>query len=332
MNLTKGFNLLSLFKSDGSDDILKEIEDDFLIYPDLNKIDITHNKARDDKYQHQFDDFLQLNYTFGKFHKKKNTPLAPFQIKRVTINHVPGHIIHIMTSFDKLIGKEKHQKNFSEIIVWEKDKKHEIYSEIKFSKAGRFIRKFKKIFLEKYPKLEPCSRINYRGILDVDNNIAPVIGSLRGRSNDNLDYTYQYRSNENPDKLFGRFKYTNRDIIEKELRDRDRGLYEPMHRKEALRIKHIELELMGYLKPLEKYCNPMFGAMQKYAFEHNDNKGEIKISFMIKDIDMFKYSFGELLPIIPEFFNLDRIKYQENSNLKWGFLNFTYHHNNDYDS
>ena len=322
MNLTKGFSLLSLFKSDGSENILKEIEDDFEVFPDLNKVDITIRKAIDDQYQYQFDDFLQLNYTFGKFHKKKNTPLAPYIIKRITINYMPGHEIYIFKHFDIAAGKKQKEENSSEMIIYENGK-HKVYNDIKFKEAGKFIRKFIDKFMKQYPELKQCKRLNYRGILDVDNNIDPIIGFVDGISKDHLDYGYPYRSNENPAELFDRFKYLNRKDIEEELKNRDQKLYRPVWKKEADRIRNIERELMNHLKPIYKYCGSMFGT-QKYSFEHNDTDMKIKITFKVSDINSFKKYIVGILNNTPNFFTLTNLKYQENDVVNWAFLQFSY--------
>tara|TARA_R110000772_G_scaffold43995_6_gene101271 strand:+ start:2341 stop:3312 length:972 start_codon:yes stop_codon:yes gene_type:complete len=322
MNLTKGFNLLSLFKSDGSENILKEIENDFEVFPDLNKVDITIRKAINDQYQYQFDDFLQLNYTFGKFHKKKNTPLAPYIIKRVTINYMPGHEIYIFKHFDIASGKKQHQENTSEIITYVNGK-HKVYNGIKFKVAGKFIRKFIDKFMEQYPELDQCKRLNYRGILDVENNIDPIIGFVDGISRDHFDYVYPYRSNEDPVKLFTKFRLINRKDIEEELKKRDIKLYQPVWKKEATRIRNIEKELMNHLKPIYKYCSPMFG-VQKYSFEHNDIDMKIKITFKISDVNLFKKDIVGLLNNTPNFFVLTNLKYQGNDIMNWAFLEFSY--------
>lgn len=320
MNL---INLIkSIFISNGiiSNGILKEIEEDFKLYPDLNKIDITIDEATNNKYQLQFDDFLQFNYTFGNFHKKKNTPLGPYTYKRITINHVPGHIIYIYTNFDRLVGKKKFQKNSSEIIV--RTGSTESYHKIKFKEAGEFIRDQIQIYLKEYPKLEKCKRLNYRGILDIENNIDPIIGFIKGISYDSLDYTYPYRNNENPEKLFNEFKYINRKEIEQKLKDRDINLYKPVWKKEANRVKNIEHILVKYLKPLEKYCNLMFG-IQRYIFEHNDTDKEIKITYLISNKDKFGEKLHEISNEISNEFKLIDVEYQE-PNILWGVIKFIY--------
>lgn len=310
INLTKVFNIFSSTEEKG---LLNDIAKDFEIYPDLRKIDITIYEAIDDENQLQFDDFLKFKYVFGEFNERKNSPLNAYRDRKITINHIPGHEIYHFTSLNRLLKKPRHQVNDAYII--DEYRKGEVTeTELDFKKSGDFIRQYIKLYIEEFPELETCAHINHRGVYDIDNGISPIIGFIKGVSYDNLDYTYPYRRDEDPVKLLKRFKLIDREVIEKELKDRDVALYQPIWKKKSRDLLSIEHELVDLLKPLNKHCNSMFGA-QKYSLEHGEN--EIKLTYMVSNQELFKRELENI--IFPDQFELH--KYSIST---WGTLKVKY--------